>query len=414
MNGIAEKLAKQIKAGKDVIIYGAGMEGENLVFSLKENFSAEPVCFCDGDQAKWHQKLLHIEILSIDEAIESYPEAFIYISSSLHKHQIIGYLTEQKGINPQQIINYERVEKRKSCALLETQMLAADHKLQFCCSDFGKNKSPALEFDGDYKSSLKKFFNLRDNLIDRFSHSLPTSCDGCPCVEETYYACDRKVRRINYSEGGICNSNCIYCIIHQKKENMQDDIQLAPILNILKDSGKIDEELFTFIACGEITIHPLRNEIYKAIQDYQNCVCTNSFKYDEGLQHLLEQKNSILNVSVDSGTKSTFNRVKGSDLFDTVKQNLTQYSQSGLIELKYIFLPEVNDNKKNVDGFIELCKTVGAHSAAISYDLFAPQIPTENMKNMILYMKEQITAEGLVCKSVSDVVNKVIRERGGK
>lgn len=101
-------------------------------------------------------------------------------------------------------------------------------------------------------------------------------------------------------------------------------------------------------------------------------------------------------------------------MFDTVKQNLTKYSQSGLIELKYIFLPEVNDNKKDIDGFIEFCKAVGAHSAAISYDLFASQIPTENMKNMILYMKEQITAEGLVCQSVSDVVNKVIRERGGK
>ena len=409
MNGIAERLAKQIKAGNDVIIYGAGMEGENLVFSLKENFSAEPVCFCDGDQAKWHQKLLHIEILSIDEALDSYPEAFIYISSSLHKHQIIGYLTEQKGINPQQIINYERVEKRKSCALLETQMVVMNHKLQFCCSDFGKKTSPALEFNGNYRFSIKKFLDLRNDFIDRISHSLPTSCDGCPCIEETYYAVDKRIEELAFSENGVCNLSCCYCeSIAKCNKQVTTDIQLQDVLDNLIKQKCINESLRVDVACGEISVHPQKSEIYKTLFGYTGEVLTNSVLYDNELASLLYNGYTIM-VSVDAGTAETYLKVKGKNVFDTVRKNLKKYYQNGNVQLKFIFLPGVNDNVQDINGFLELCKEIKASLVLISYDFRQSKIIPSKTKEMVAYFFNEAQEVHLPVKNlIPQIVGTVI------
>jgi hypothetical protein len=415
MDNYTEKLAEKIKSGQQIIIYGAGMEGESIVYELQHSYNIKPVCICDGDAKKWGKILIGISIISIQEALKAYPDAKIFIASSLHKYQIIGYLLYTVHLESSKIINYEPVEKRRSCSLLETQMLVSEHKLQFCCSDFGKKRSPAVEFNGDYESSVKNFCKLREEYIECFNHSQPTACDGCLCLEENYFAVNRIVERVNYSEGGICNSKCTYCSSCAKtNKDIDTEIYLPNLMDTLSQHHLINEELVTFLACGEVSIHPLRKEIYQSVCDYRNYVCTNAFVYDKDLAKLLSKQRSVLHVSVDSGTNQTFKKIKGFDLFDQVKANLKKYSQDGLVELKYIFLPGVNDNVADIDGFFGLFKEINACSMTISFDLHASHILSDQTRDMVLYFVNKAAKGTFVYKNVSEVVNQILDESGQK
>lgn len=79
---------------------------------------------------------------------------------------------------------------------------------------------------------------------------------------------------------------------------------------------------------------------------------------------------AAINVSLDCGTRETFRKIKGVDAFERVVQNLISYSVSAskAIDLKYIFLPGINDNMSDVDGFIDIVGKCNARTVVISSD----------------------------------------------
>ena len=70
-------------------------------------------------------------------------------------------------------------------------------------------------------------------------------------------------------------------------------------------------------------------------------------------------------MSLDSGTRKTFAQIKGVDCFDKVKNNIRKYSKNGRVVLKYIILPNVNDNIDDIKGFLSFAKEIGTDSIEI-------------------------------------------------
>jgi wyosine [tRNA(Phe)-imidazoG37] synthetase (radical SAM superfamily) len=414
IDDIAEKL---IGEKRDVILYGAGTDAVCILSELKHRYSVLPTCICDSDKRKWHKSLFGMKIISIDEALFAYPDAYFFISTNLYKCQIIGQLLTGGMVSKEQILNYEPIERRKSCVHLESQLVVTNHRLQFCCSDFGKNNSPYIDFNGDYFASVDDFICLRDNLIHDLNNSIPTACDGCPCISESHFANNKKIKMLVYGENGVCNFNCSYCNSSAKgNKTIASDINLPKLVNVMRSQNLLDEDANTNMAAGEISIHPQREEIYDAIEDLHNIFCSNSAIYDDRISKLIRNGKNILNVSVDAGTRDTFKKVKGLDLFEKVRTNLHRYAQDGnggLVELKYIFLPGVNDNEADVDGFVELCKSIDACSVQISYDLHAPGYLTDQTSNMVTRLINKLTKNNFVYKIISDVINKSVNGESG-
>ena len=100
-------------------------------------------------------------------------------------------------------------------------------------------------------------------------------------------------------------------------------------------------------------------------------------------------------ASIDAGTRETYHKVKGLDAFDKVRENLQKYGLRNLDSfiLKYIFLEGLNDNKADVDGFIDFCKDVGCNKITISSDLFKPFTP--EMKKLIVRMLKRAKKNGI-------------------
>ncbi len=149
LDPIAKKL---ISDKRDLILYGAGIDAIHVISKLRGVYAIHPACICDSNSAKWHKNLLGINILSIDEAIRKYPDAFIYISTNTYRHQIIGQLTAGGIVPKDRILNYEPVERRKSCVYLESSVVCAGNRLHFAVPILGKTyprrfRSPAIMKD---------------------------------------------------------------------------------------------------------------------------------------------------------------------------------------------------------------------------------------------------------------------------
>ena len=134
---------------------------------------------------------------------------------------------------------------------------------------------------------------------------------------------------------------------------------------------------------------------------------TNASKFDDYLADCISGGRCIICVSVDAGTHETYAKVKGIDCFEKVRDNLKKYSNidRGVVALKYIFLPNVNDNEDDIMGFIELCCKLNPGFVYLSFDLNYPvQKLTKNTFYMCKQLMDKLDEKKILWKNVSNVI----------
>lgn len=155
------------------------------------------------------------------------------------------------------------------------------------------------------------------------------------------------------------------------------------------------------IAPGEPTLHPERDQLFGSMNSYSNVVNTNLSVFNEQLYELTANKFTKLVVSIDSGTRETFHKVKGRDMFYRICENLSRYSSAGagVIVLKYVFVPGENDKDEDVDGFAKVCAETGCLIGNISYDYNAPLPIPEKTAASMRRLKKNLHKLGILCTS---------------
>lgn len=81
-----------MRTKKEIIIYGCGTVGNRACFLLHRNNISNIVSFCDSDSKKWGSKCMGKEILSPQEAVLTYPNAFFLIANRSSYKEIISVL----------------------------------------------------------------------------------------------------------------------------------------------------------------------------------------------------------------------------------------------------------------------------------------------------------------------------------
>lgn len=399
-------LAERLKAAPDsVILYGVSTLCIALIKQLERRYQLAPACVCDGDKEKWGQKVGRVEILSPEEALRRWPDAGIMVTSRVYKYQIIGQLVTDAGIPPERILNYEPVARRRSCIYLECMMIAARHRLYLCDSWFEGVLPPYVRFDGDCKTSMDQCLAWREEILRGLAENRPTVCKDCPYIKEDYFPAEDKVRIFNYSEAGACNFKCSYCSYFENTKRAEPAgkyIDCGELFQEMERRGMLSEDLSVDLTCGEISIHPQKDEIYDAIKNAPFIAsCTNAAVYDVRIAQLMEEGRGAINVSMDAGTAETFRKIKGHDMYQAVCENLKRYSQTGgVVELKYIVLPGINDNEADIDGFAALCSEVNADMVSITYDLNQPPEELSNPQTVwaMRRLTEALKQRGLLYK----------------
>ncbi len=347
----------------DVVLWGASKYAASVFDDLYKKY--RPKAFGDNDPTKQGSNFLGLPVLSMDEITSRYPGCEIYITANeTIKFDVINSLLD-KGVDADRILNYEQTKRYKSCRFLESNLFYRLKDLAFCCASFGRHSIPTVYTAGSHEETMKQFFLTRDLIIEGLNTSQKTSeakmnpCIGCYEVKDGAWSADRRIRNLMFGYPSICNFKCFYC--SAKFNRVDKDLitktnEALGFWEFIKDSGYLAKDASINISSGEISVHPLRDKILSALQDYPCWFFSNASVYSEKMAEILAKKGSRLISSIDAGTRETFKKIKGVDIFDKVCNNLSRYAQAGLVELKYIFLPEINDNANEVERLLEFCE----------------------------------------------------------
>lgn len=79
---------KLIKSKEQVILYGCGKRGNAVSVLLLNNACDNLVAFCDGDVSKYGSQVNGLEVISPEESIEKYPNAFYVITTAASNEDI--------------------------------------------------------------------------------------------------------------------------------------------------------------------------------------------------------------------------------------------------------------------------------------------------------------------------------------
>jgi sulfatase maturation enzyme AslB (radical SAM superfamily) len=169
------------------------------------------------------------------------------------------------------------------------------------------------------------------------------------------------------------------------------DVEYSAYSNVLEIlhfiSKKIEpQDFYLHYACGEITVSPYCNEILELWKqhNWEGAVLTNAAIYDNKIADLLQYGKIKLNCSLDAGTAETYSKIKGVNCFDKTVENLTKYAATGgVIELKYIFLKDVNDNVTEIKQFLDIAAKLNAN-VVISRNSYDVSLPLSKQEELLL------------------------------
>lgn len=396
------KIAKLLLESKPVIFYTVGSGTFECIRVLKVKYGLLPTAICDRDSKKQGNTYRGLEGLIVvppESAMVDYPGAYWFIPSLDYRFQIIAYLTENLGIPSDHIINYTPVHKVKSCLFLQKALIYdRTGDLRFCW----RTPCPALSSTDGIDG--KKFRALRDGLIESIQTGgvvVDPACANCPQICEDYYPEESKAWSVNYFCNSVCNYNCSYCTIGGAPPNDSEYGRrtLGEVITAFKEAKLLDPDYSVVLStAGEPLLHPRRKEFYQAFDGAEFVVNTNGSIYDPDLFEMMTQKQVLLITSVDAGTRETYRKIKGIDGFSRIRNNLSRYAQAtmGIVALKYLFVPGVNDFRADIDGFVELCMDIGAMFVIVSIDYFSISNITEHTKNMVQRLRTALAEKHIL------------------
>lgn len=288
--------------------------------------------------------------------------------------------------------------KYKSCFFIENFALnfngridTGDPCMTLCCESV--DKLPGTAFCGTAKETIENFRRMRAEMIAESvrlcllcgageERKFTAGCAECAnFLEGNYGNFDGLIHYINLSMyPAPCQSKCIYCDVHggesgvfHKELHAKYYEKLFAVLDYALENNLIAPDATWQVSSGEITIHPYKDRILDFVKDRTAVFYTNGFLFDDKIAaNLAANPRSAINLSIDAGTPETWRKVKGVNNFEATMMNLVKYfnstSRSGQITLKYIILPEINNNLKDFVSVIEIMKILKVNHLTISRD----------------------------------------------
>lgn len=265
--------------------------------------------------------------------------------------------------------------KRKSyaCQKLGTTLNFLPDKINFCCSCA---EGPHIKYKKGKKLNIKKIINSEKGFITKLKYGIiPFECLGCiDYIEKNY----KNVWDLIFSKSDSllitdivvnhfkqCDCNCIYCaqkIIWGDKINQ--NYELLPLIKELYANNAIDtKKLKVEFQGGNVSVLDEFEPVMKEFLD-NGCrkflILTNGIKYLPIIEEASFRSVIELQISLDCGTKETFQKIKQVDAFDKVIENIKEFSlkTNAVISLKYIILKDINDNFEEVEKFLEIVRSL--------------------------------------------------------
>lgn len=258
--------------------------------------------------------------------------------------------------------------------------------------------------------------NMRDG-------NIPPFCKGCHWIEEFNENSENQflsdfdpyIDMIWIGHTNECNANCIYCFSYQEilEKRTYKPFDIFPLFKELLDKkiynlDKAPDAHISF-AMGEPTILKKFDDIIKIFAKSGNkhfAVYTNGIKTSKMLIDAMKKENTDVRIviSLDSGSREIFKKVKKVDKFKDTCKTIKAYTKASrtadTVGVKYIIIPNVNDTKEEIDKWYNICtQELGVKYliADIEEKWFVRQngdIP-EYVKELLRYIRKRCHDDGI-------------------
>ena len=242
--------------------------------------------------------------------------------------------------------------------------------IQPCC-DIMRFAPPKVTYTGgefpleDYKKAIAS--------ASAGNRKADGPCRTCPLLKKVNKAKDHsillKTILINHQRS-VCNAKCVYCDFWKQPTRSYN---INPtIVDLFKSNILADNACFHW-GGGEPTLLPEFEETSEFIfsRNRKQSVCTNAIRYSEQTAKLLGAGACSILVSLDCGTRDSYEAIHGVDKFDDVVANLKRYAASSNdinnISLKYILFKE-NDREDEIVEFLKICRDIKCTNVLFSLD----------------------------------------------
>ena len=196
-------------------------------------------------------------------------------------------------------------------------------------------------------------------------------------IEQEYNISNNEISKITIFNWDHCNAKCFYCSVSSKyfpNKKKSEYYDALPIIKELIKEKRITPNTFCAVQGGEPTMleeFPLIIEELLKV----NCrieILSNGIEYNKCIVDVINAKNNnALCISLDCGSRDKYKRIKAVDKYDNVISNIKKYinetkDNEEKIRIKYIILPNINDTKKEIDNFFDICRDCNVISVAAS------------------------------------------------
>lgn len=251
--------------------------------------------------------------------------------------------------------------KYTSCEIIEHGFDAQFDSINLCCRVCKENYYNKLVLFPNYKGEKidwDNFFKVTDELREtqKRGETIP-QCKGCIYLKEQEWDDEHYIKSININNWIKCNADCIYC--DRKQYKNKKEYNIYPLIKDLIKNKYLYNPADITIAGGEPTISRDFDKTIKLLIKNRITpvrVLTNAIKYNKHIETGIKEGLVNIFVSVDSGTEETYKKIKRVNKHKEVWKNITKYAKNqkniSLVETKYILIPYVNDNEKELKEFI--------------------------------------------------------------
>ncbi|MCR5260409.1 MAG: radical SAM protein [Candidatus Gastranaerophilales bacterium] len=303
-------------------------------------------------------------------------------------------------------INFD-VEKIMMCSGISA---GASHELY----DEKKGKS--------YDEFITELLKWRKSVVKKaFCGLIPKECKNCLELEEKdislsdylngIFKNDFPISKIYVKTYRQCELSCVYCLERRFTHGKQtlevvksDYYDFLPIMKKMTEMNMIDKEntLISFHG-GSISVWDEFDDVIDTAYNYgiKNFeFLTNAYRFLPKIAEIAKDRNVSISVSLDSGCKETYQKIKNSDKFEEVVNNIVEYSKANVnVVFKYIILKDINDSIEELQKFLDTVTDVITRTGKdngfcvmidIDYrDILDPEyvMPQEH-KDMLTYFEE--------------------------
>ena len=269
----------------------------------------------------------------------------------------------------------KKKKKYVSCDLIEHGMDFFSDSINFCCRippHFTGFKKLIPDYHGEILD-WKKFFKIKRQFRNQMKQGkMIPECEDCFYLKEKEWDNEDYISFINFNNWTVCNERCIYCNLNDVKQPEQYNVY--PAIKDLAEKGYIKPGGHITIAGGEPCVAPEFNDLIEILLEHgiDNIrVLTNATKYSPMVEKGIAK--GVINtvISVDSGSKETFIKIKRVDLYDLVWENIRKYAsvqiRTDSVKTKFILIPDVNSSEEEIDLWLK--KSIEAGIKHVAFDI---------------------------------------------